>query len=467
MIIQGVTLSNINVYDASFNSNGALLYLDSGQAASYPGSGTTWTDLSGNSNNATLVNSPAYTTAWNGNFSFSGTGAQYASTTASKFNTTYTGKTVFVAARITAGAFSAGTFRCLFGTNGGTRNFNTYIYSPSSGVYQIHYSAGGGGGFSNNLSLTTNQWFTLAVTHTTGGLVSYYLNGQPVGTNTGITFIQYAANSGEYIALGDNYWYGDLPVCAVYSRALNASEILQNHNSLAPRVGLGIVTTDLLANYDTAGYSSGSTVADTSGNGRSLTLYNTPTATTANRSPVIAYNGSTQWAIDTTGYGTLLNTSAGFTYDVWARPNAIANGTLISEWSISAASSGWNDAHMALVAGKINSGLYNGAANPYITGPGYSANTWYHIVMTYNGATNILTLYVNGVSQGTVVNTKANPTPGTFLAWAKPDIASGSYVGGATGYFAGQTGAWKVYSSALSADQVNQNFNALRSRYGL
>ena len=97
---------------------------------------------------------------------------------------------------------------------------------------------GGVGGFSNNLSLTTNQWFILAVTQTTGGLVSYYLNGQPVGTNTGITFIQYAANYGEYVALGDNYWYGDIGMCAVYGRALSADEIQQNFNALRSRYGV-------------------------------------------------------------------------------------------------------------------------------------------------------------------------------------------------------------------------------------
>ena len=130
---------------------------------------------------------------------------------------------------------TAGTFRGLFGTNGGARNFNTYIYSPSSGVYQIHYSAGGGGGFSNNLSLTTNQWFVIAVTQTTGGLVSYYFNGQPVGTNTGVTFIQYTANSGEFVALCDNYWFGAIGVCAVYGRALTADQIKQNSNALQLR----------------------------------------------------------------------------------------------------------------------------------------------------------------------------------------------------------------------------------------
>ena len=235
MIIQGITLSNTAVYDASFNAKDALLYVDAGNSASYPGTGTTWTDLSGRANNATLVGSPGYTSS-PGYFTFNGLGSNYASTTASKFNTTYTGKTVFVAARMTA--VIAGAFRGLFGTNSGTRNFNTYIYSPSTGGYQMHYSAGGAGGFSNNLSLTTNQWFIAAVTQTTGGLVTYYFNGQPAGTNTGIGFIQYAANNGEYVALCDNYWYGDIGVCAVYGRALSGDEIKQNFNALRSRYGL-------------------------------------------------------------------------------------------------------------------------------------------------------------------------------------------------------------------------------------
>jgi hypothetical protein len=237
MIIQGVTLRNINVYDASFNSNGALLYVDAGNTASYPGTGTAWTGLSSNASNATLVNNPPWTSAGTASyFTFNGTGAQYASTTASKFNVAYTGKTVFVAARMTA--VIAGTYRCLFGTNTGTRNFNTYIYSSSTGVYQIHYSAGGTGGVSNNLPLSANQWFVAAVTQTTGGLVSYYFNGQPVGTNIGLTFTQYAANGGEFVALGDNYWYGDIGMCAVYGRALSPDEVQQNFNALRTRYGI-------------------------------------------------------------------------------------------------------------------------------------------------------------------------------------------------------------------------------------
>jgi hypothetical protein len=39
-------------------TNNLRLHLDAAQLRSYPGSGTTWTDLSGNANNGTLTNGP-------------------------------------------------------------------------------------------------------------------------------------------------------------------------------------------------------------------------------------------------------------------------------------------------------------------------------------------------------------------------------------------------------------------------
>lgn len=238
MIISGITLNNVGfVIDGTFNTNNALLYLDAGNPASYSGSGTTWTDLSSNTNNATLAGSPTFTSAGTASyFSFNGAGNQYAATPTAKWNKTYTGKTVFVVAKLTS--IAAGTYRCMFGTASGTRNFNTYIYSPSSGVYQIHYSANGAGGVSSNLSITTNQWFVAALTHTTGGLVSYYLNGQPAGTNSGVTFSQWVSNGNENVGVGDNYWYGAIPLVAVYGRALSSEEILQNYNAIKSRYGM-------------------------------------------------------------------------------------------------------------------------------------------------------------------------------------------------------------------------------------
>jgi len=308
-----------------------------------------------------------------------------------------------------------------------------------------------------------NQWFMVAVTQTAAGAVNYYFNGKPAGTDSG-TFSQWVSNGNENVAYGDNYWYGDIPVCAVYGRALNADEIQQNYNSLAARYGLGIVTSNLVANYDTAGYSSGSTVADTSGNGRSLTLYNSPTATTANRSPVLAYNGSNQYAFDLTGYGTVLNTTAGYTYDLWARPSSITNGTLLSEFNGTAIPTGWKDAQMGFL-NNIVAGYFTGSSTSATYTP-VSTNNWYNIVFTYNG-TNQGTLYINGVYAGvTGVVAKSNPSPGTFVTLAYPDSV-GLYLGGLSGWYTGQAGPWKVYSAALTPAQISQNFNALRSRYGI
>ena len=52
--------------------NGLVLALDAADKNSYVGSGTTWRDLSGNSNNGTLINSPTFSGGNGGNFSFDG-----------------------------------------------------------------------------------------------------------------------------------------------------------------------------------------------------------------------------------------------------------------------------------------------------------------------------------------------------------------------------------------------------------
>ena len=44
------------VYNTSIIRDGLVLHLDAANVKSYPGSGTTWTDLTGNSYNGQLVN---------------------------------------------------------------------------------------------------------------------------------------------------------------------------------------------------------------------------------------------------------------------------------------------------------------------------------------------------------------------------------------------------------------------------
>ena len=52
--------------------SGLAVYLDAANKKSYPGTGTVWTDLSDNGNNATLVNGVGYNSANNGSMIFDG-----------------------------------------------------------------------------------------------------------------------------------------------------------------------------------------------------------------------------------------------------------------------------------------------------------------------------------------------------------------------------------------------------------
>ncbi|MEY3874702.1 MAG: hypothetical protein RL363_1423 [Bacteroidota bacterium] len=62
------------VQGAAIITNGLVLNLDAGNPASYSGTGTTWTDLSGNGNNGTLVNGVAYNATNQGSLIFNGNG---------------------------------------------------------------------------------------------------------------------------------------------------------------------------------------------------------------------------------------------------------------------------------------------------------------------------------------------------------------------------------------------------------
>jgi hypothetical protein len=52
--------------------NGLELWLDASNTASYPGTGTTWTDLSGNGNNGTLIYGVTYSSTNGGTMVFNG-----------------------------------------------------------------------------------------------------------------------------------------------------------------------------------------------------------------------------------------------------------------------------------------------------------------------------------------------------------------------------------------------------------
>jgi hypothetical protein len=86
----------------------------------------------------------------------------------------------------------------------------------------------------------------------------------------------------------------------------------------------------------------------------------------------------------------------------------------------------------------------------------HALNTWYHFVGTYDGSN--MRFYRNGVFTNSIAGTGTLGGSGT-------NMVVGSYSGA---YFSqGQIPVVKVYNRTLSATEIQQNFNALRNRYGI
>lgn len=84
-----------------------------------------------------------------------------------------------------------------------------------------------------------------------------------------------------------------------------------------------------------------------------------------------------------------------------------------------------------------------------------SVNNWSYLVATYDGSN--LKLYRNGTLQSSVASANNITNATTNLTIGKRN----------TNYFNGKISLAKVYNTALSVDQVTQNFNATRGRYGI
>jgi hypothetical protein len=224
-------------------TDGLILHLDAGNTSSYPGSGTTWFDLSGNNNHGTL-NGLAYNSDNNGFFSFSGnisSNVDLGSPSSLRVTTGSTTHCFWIRTTIGTAGFMglAGN-----GTGGAVRASNMYVYDgPPYGVHLTHGPgpASWGGSVSSNF-LNNNVWnFVCGVIDNTTQRHRYYLNGNLIETlassPTAWQPVQ-AATDTYYIGRADNYFSGDIAETHRYNRPLSTAEIAQNFNATKTRFGL-------------------------------------------------------------------------------------------------------------------------------------------------------------------------------------------------------------------------------------
>lgn len=211
-------------------TNGLVLALDAADRNSYPGSGTTWTDLSGNGNNATLVNNPTFSSTNGGSIVFNGTN-NYIDTgkTATQlgvYNANYTFDAWVYPTNFTGD-------RSMFGTDTSAVREGLHLVFRGGVIYQGHYSADLQAGTG-----TLNEWNNICYTYIqSSGLASIYKNGILQGSGTIASFIG-TTNILIGRSLGGGYFVGNGSNYKIYNRALSATEIQQNYNALKTRFGL-------------------------------------------------------------------------------------------------------------------------------------------------------------------------------------------------------------------------------------
>ena len=217
-------------------TDGLILNLDAGFIPSYPTTGTTWYDISGGNNNATMYNGLTFNSG--GWMDFDGSddycGISYNSNNMSAWST---GQTIII--------WEYHTFN-----DGSRRNFWNQAYGGAGtwtheGGYNINYYYGNAGVDNqpytslNSSTTTTGRW-NMLVTTRDPSQVKWYVNNSNTDTMTNPYGVLTPTTSG--ITIGNGYtgqpWAGRMAIIQAYNRALTAAEVSQNYNAQKGRFGL-------------------------------------------------------------------------------------------------------------------------------------------------------------------------------------------------------------------------------------
>jgi hypothetical protein len=230
--IGGYIYNNETLYTQDYKNivtRGLLLHLDANVYESYPGTGTSWYDISGNDYVASMnVLTAANWVTISGTKAFETNDTNAQSFTVSDFAFPQNGRTYELWFR--SKSFSIGwqtwfddngTEHILFGTSTNAMTaYPDYTVSPNLQVdtwYHLSYTLVGGA----------------------GSTVTMYLNGVSQGSGTYNTGL--ATGTGLLYIMGDQgseISSGFCPIARVYNRVLTSTELLQNYNAQKARFGL-------------------------------------------------------------------------------------------------------------------------------------------------------------------------------------------------------------------------------------
>ena len=201
-------------YNPSIVTDGLQLCFDAANPKSYPGSGTTWYDLSGNDKHGTLLNEPSFSSDKGGCFVFDGTNDRIS------FDSTYA-RSICFWGRLSSGfADLAALVAKTAGGDGAlrVRHANNGSFNSSPGPNDFHTSSSGI--MINGFKSTTPVGRTM--------LQDYFVGA--VGGASMMTTISHNFGSRRY--------KGRVYAVLLYRRDLTDVELLQNYHAFKGRFGL-------------------------------------------------------------------------------------------------------------------------------------------------------------------------------------------------------------------------------------
>jgi hypothetical protein len=223
-------------------TDGLVLALDAANTVSYPGSGTTWTDLSG-SGIGTLTNGPTYNSANGGSLSFDGSN-DFVDLSLFSITNNFSVELWFspeatheIDTESTSGFGGISGQKYIIGANFvSSPDAGSGISVGTNGISVYEHSDGYMPCLLSHAATITS--FTQVTVVYTNKQPSLYLNGNFVkngltSSRTNVYLIGNRIGYGDY-----GYYQGKISSVRYYNRALTATEISQNFNALKSRFGL-------------------------------------------------------------------------------------------------------------------------------------------------------------------------------------------------------------------------------------
>ena len=241
-------------YTGNIVTQGLVLNLDAAKTDSYPGTGTTWRDLSGFNNNGTLTNGPTFSgPGKQASIVFDGVDDYIINNTLTLLITNQLTLSVWFYATDTSvdnfiisseNSTSSNSRFVLFQDKVAfiSGRVNTYTFIPGNnnvtGNIRMEFASN---------SEVLNQWVNITCTFIANSATGIrgYKNGieDPNSPVNASTVAPLSSTDPLYIGLRNpatdqRFFDGRIGIVQIYNRALSAQEVLQNYNATKGRFGL-------------------------------------------------------------------------------------------------------------------------------------------------------------------------------------------------------------------------------------